>query len=57
MKRFIDLTLNCPKITEIARCLQARYNKGYSLHSAECSGVLLFRAEQSRAGGGGVCAA
>ena len=46
--KFIDLTLNNPKITEIARCLQARYNKGYSLHSAEMSGVLV-RAEQSRA--------
>lgn len=37
----IDLTENNPKITEIARCLQSRYNKGYSTRSAECSGVLV----------------
>ena len=36
----IDLTENNPKITETARCLQSRYNKGYSTRSAECSGVL-----------------
>lgn len=36
----IDLTENNPKITETARCLQSRYNKGYSTRSGECSGVL-----------------
>lgn len=36
----IDLTTNNPKKTDIARCLQARYNKGYSTRPAECTGVL-----------------
>lgn len=37
----IDLTINNPKQTEIARCLQARYNKGYSTRVAECTGVMV----------------
>lgn len=37
----IDLTINNPKQTEIARCLQARYNKGYSTRAAECTGVMV----------------
>lgn len=37
----IDLTTNNPKQTEIARCLQARYNKGYSTWAAECTGVMI----------------
>ena len=37
----IDLTTNNPKQTEIARCLQARYNKGYSTRAAECTGVMV----------------
>lgn len=37
----IDLTTNNPKQTEIARCLQARYNKGYSTRAAECTGVMI----------------
>ena len=36
-----DLTTNNPKQTEIARCLQARYNKGYSTRAAECTGVMV----------------
>lgn len=40
----IDLMENRPKITEEVRCLQARYNKGYSTRSAECSGVLVKEA-------------
>lgn len=36
----IDITYNKPKTTDIARCLQARYNKGRSGRSAEISGVL-----------------
>lgn len=38
----IDLTENNPKITETARCLQSRYNKGYSTRSGECSGVAII---------------
>lgn len=37
----IDLTTNNPKQTEIARCIQARYNKGYSTREAECTGVMI----------------
>ena len=37
----IDLTENNPKVTDVARCLQSRYNKGYSTRSGECSGVLV----------------
>lgn len=37
----IDLTTNNPKQTEIARCLQARYNKSYSTWAAECTGVMI----------------
>lgn len=37
----IDLTTNNPKQTEIARCLQARYNKGYSTRAAKCTGVMI----------------
>lgn len=36
----IDLTTNNPKITQSSRCLQAKYNKGYSTRQAECTGVL-----------------
>ena len=36
----IDITYNKPKTTDIARYLQARYNKGRSSRSAEISGVL-----------------
>lgn len=37
----IDLTTNNPKQTETARCLQARYNKGYSTRAAECTGAMI----------------
>ena len=37
----IDLTTNDPQMTDIARCLQARYNKGYSNRKAETTGVLV----------------
>lgn len=40
---FIDLTKGNAQITENARCLQARYNKGYSNRSGENSGVLEVR--------------
>ena len=36
----IDLTVNNPRITKIARCLQARYSKGYSTRAAETTGIL-----------------
>lgn len=29
------------QITDVARCIQARYNKGYSTHKAEMSGVMV----------------
>lgn len=41
---FVDLTKGHPKITSHARCLQARYNKGYSNRKGENSGVLEVRA-------------
>lgn len=37
----LDLTTNDPQMTDIARCLQARYNKGYSNRKAETTGVLV----------------
>ena len=38
---FIDLSYKKSKITDIARCLQARYNKGIANHEAEVSGVAI----------------
>lgn len=38
---FIDLSYQGTKLTEKARCLQARYNKGISNHKAETSGVAI----------------
>ena len=38
---FIDLSTQEAKITDHARCLQARYNKGYSNRKGENSGVLV----------------
>lgn len=43
----IDLTVNNPKTTKVARCLQARYNKGYSTRSAETTGVLIKEATKT----------
>ena len=40
---FIDLCKDKAKITKNARCIQARYDKGVSNRSAECSGVLVSR--------------
>ena len=39
-KVFIDQTLGCPKVTEDARCLTARYSAGVTNHNACNSGVL-----------------
>lgn len=39
--KFIDLTENRAELTDTARCLQARYNKGYSTRRGECSGVVV----------------
>lgn len=38
---FIDLSYQETELTEKARCLQARYNKGISNHKAETSGVAI----------------
>lgn len=38
---FIDLSYKKSKITDVARCLQARYAKGPSTHEAETSGVAI----------------
>ena len=38
---FVDLSYKKSKITDIARCLQARYAKGPSTHEAETSGVAI----------------
>lgn len=38
---FIDLSYKKTKLTDTARCLQARYNKGISNHEAEVSGVAI----------------
>lgn len=40
-QKFIDLTENRAELTDTARCLQARYNKGYSTRRGECSGVVV----------------
>lgn len=39
-KVFIDQTIDCPKITEDARCLTSRYTAGVTNHNACNSGVL-----------------
>ena len=39
--KFIDLTENRAELTDTARCLQARYNKGYSTRRGECNGVVV----------------
>lgn len=38
---FVDLSYKKSKITDIARCLQARYNKGIANHEAEVSGAVI----------------
>lgn len=38
---FIDLSYRKTKLTDISRCLQARYNKGIANHEAEVSGVAI----------------
>lgn len=38
---FVDLSYKKSKNTDIARCLQARYNKGIANHEAEVSGVAI----------------
>lgn len=38
---FVDLSYQGIELTEKARCLQARYNKGVSNHKAETSGVTI----------------
>ena len=38
---FVDLSYQGIELTEKARCLQARYNKGISNHKAETSGVAI----------------
>ena len=38
---FVDLSYQGVELTEKARCLQARYNKGVSNHKAETSGVVI----------------
>ncbi len=45
---FIDLSKSVPKITENARCLNARYNCGVSKRSGENSGVLLIKEATKR---------
>ena len=37
---FVDLSTKSSKLTDNARAIQARYNKGYSHHSGEVSGVI-----------------
>lgn len=39
--RFVDLSYKKSKITDTARCLQARYYKGIANHKAEVSGVVI----------------
>lgn len=41
LPRFVDLSYQGIELTEKARCLQARYNKGVSNHKAETSGVAI----------------
>lgn len=38
---FVDLSYKKAKLTDTARCLQARYAKGPSMHEAETSGVAI----------------
>lgn len=38
---FVDLSYKKTKLTDTARCLQARYNKGIANHEAEVSGVAI----------------
>ena len=38
---FVDLSYKKSKLTDTARCLQARYAKGPSMHEAETSGVAI----------------
>lgn len=38
---FVDLSYKKSKLTDTARCLQARYNKGIASHEAEVSGVAI----------------
>ena len=45
---FIDLSTNHPRITENARCLTARYDRGVSNRSAESSGVLFIKEATKR---------
>lgn len=41
--KFVDLTLRGGvKLTTLSRTIQSRYDKGYSTHSAEVSGVAIF---------------
>ena len=40
---FVDLSTNNPKLTDSARCLTARYDRGVSKRRAEGSGVLLIK--------------
>lgn len=44
---FIDLNVN-GKLTNVARCLQARYNKGVTNNKGECSGVLVWQGKEYR---------
>jgi DNA (cytosine-5)-methyltransferase 1 len=37
---FVDLSTKSSKLTDNARAIQARYNKGYSHHSGEVSGEM-----------------
>lgn len=41
LPRFIDLSYQETELTNKARCLQARYNKGIANHKAEVSGVAI----------------
>ena len=45
---FIDLSESKPQITDNARCLTARYDRGVSKRSAEGSGVLLIKEATKR---------
>jgi DNA (cytosine-5)-methyltransferase 1 len=45
---FIDLSTKTPKMTDIARCLTARYDHGHSNRAAECSGVLHIKEATKR---------
>lgn len=49
---FVDLTKGNPKITENARCIQARYHKGWSNRQGEASGILEIRAVSTPERGG-----